>query len=59
MVRDVVRERERLRKVGIASKEVKTIPGTISFFGIRYADDNDLLFFHVLTQDPKVIGGRE
>ncbi len=57
-VRDVVRERERLRKAGIEVKEVKTVPGTISFFGIRDPDNNDLLFFQVLTSDPKVTGRR-
>lgn len=57
-VKDIVRERERLRKAGIDAEEIKTVPGTISFFGIRDPDDNDLLLFQVLTSDPKVTGGR-
>jgi len=57
-VRDIHRERERLRRAGVAAKEVKTIPGTIAFFGVRDPDDQDLLFFQVLTSDPKVTGGR-
>ncbi len=58
-VRDIRKERERLRNAGIAAKEVKTIPDTIAFFGIRDPDDQDLLFFQVLTKDPKVTGGRD
>jgi len=57
-VRDVHKERERLRRAGIAAKEGKTVPGTIAFFGIRDPDDQDLLFFQVLTSDPKVTGQR-
>jgi catechol 2,3-dioxygenase-like lactoylglutathione lyase family enzyme len=57
-VRDVSRERERLRTTGIHASEVKTVPGTISFFGVRDPDGSDLLFFQVLTSDPKVTGGR-
>ena len=57
-VRDAHRERERLRKAGVDATEVKTIPGTIAFFSIRDPDDQDLLFFQVLTSDPKVTGGR-
>ena len=57
-VRDIHRERERLRNAGVVAKEVKTIPGTIAFFGVRDPDDQDLLFFQVLTRDPKVTGGR-
>ncbi len=58
-VQDIHRERERLRKAGIAAKEIKIIPDTIAFFGIRDPDDQDLLFFQVLTKDPKVTGGRK
>lgn len=57
-VRDVHKERERLRKAGISAKEVKTVPDTIAFFTIRDPDDQDILFFQVLTKDPKVTGGR-
>ncbi len=58
-VRDAVREHERLHRAGIAVKEVKTVPDTIRYFGIRDPDDNDILFFQVLTKDPKVTGGRD
>lgn len=57
-VRDVQRERERLRRAGLVAKEIKTVPGVISFFGIRDPDDQDLLLFQVLTDDPKVTGKR-
>jgi len=57
-VRDIHKERERLRRAGIVANEVKTVPGTIAFFGIRDPDDQDLLFFQVLTSDPKVTGQR-
>ncbi len=58
-VRDAVREHERLHRAGIDAKEVKTVPDTIRYFGIRDPDDNDILFFQVLTKDPKVTGGRD
>jgi len=58
-VRDVVKERERLRKAGVEAKEVKTVPGTIRFFGIRDPDAHELMFFRVLTSDPRVTGGRK
>jgi predicted enzyme related to lactoylglutathione lyase len=57
-VRDIQQERERLRRAGIAAKEVKTVPDTIAFFGVRDPDDQDLLFFQVLSADPKITGGR-
>lgn len=58
-VNDIHRERERLRKAGVAAKEVKGVPGTISFFTIRDPDDNDIWFFQVHTKDPKVTGDRK
>jgi hypothetical protein len=58
-VPDIHRERERLRRAGIPAKEIRTIPGTIAFFGIRDPDDKEILFFQVLTKDPKVTGKRE
>ena len=58
-VRDAVREHVRLHRAGIDVKEVKTVPDTILYFGIRDPDDNDILFFQVLTKDPKVTGGRD
>ncbi len=57
-VRDLAREHERLRKVGIEVQEVQTLAGIITSFGIRDPDDNDLLFFQVLTSNPNVTGGR-
>lgn len=58
-VRDIHQERERLRQRGVAAKEGRTIPDTIAIFGVRDRDDQDLMFFQVLTQDPKVTGIRE
>lgn len=58
-VRDVKLERERVLAAGIKAKEIKTIPNVISSFGITDPDDNSLLFFQVLTSDPKVTGGRK
>jgi len=58
-VKDIHRERERLRKAGVAAKEVKTVPDTIAFFTLRDPDDQDIWFFQVLTKDTKVTGGRQ
>jgi glyoxylase I family protein len=58
-VRDLSRERERLRKSGVEAAEIKTLPNVISYFGIKDPDGNSLLFFQVLTTDPKVTGGRK
>lgn len=57
-VRDIQRERERLRAAAIEAAEVKTVPGVISFFALQDPDGNGLLLFQVLTSDPKVTGGR-
>jgi|GEM_PF-1042554 len=58
-VRDLSRERERLREAGVEAAEIKTVPNVISYFGIKDPDGNPLLFFQVLTSDPKVTGVRD
>jgi predicted enzyme related to lactoylglutathione lyase len=58
-VRDLARERERLRKHGIASTEIKTVPDVISFFDLSDPDGNSMRWFQVLTADPKVTGNRD
>jgi glyoxylase I family protein len=58
-VRDIARERERLRSAGVEAAEIKGVPNVISYFGIKDPDGNSLLFFQVLTSDPKVTGGRK
>ncbi len=57
-VRDLQRERERLRREGIAATEIKTVPNVISFFDIKDPDRNTMRWFQVLTSDPKVTGNR-
>lgn len=58
-VRDLSREQERLRSAGVEAAEIKTVPNVISHFGIKDSDGNSLLFFQVLTSDPKVTGSRK
>jgi predicted enzyme related to lactoylglutathione lyase len=58
-VRDISRERERLRQSGIEAAEVKTVPKVISCFDLRDPDGNEMRWFQVLTSDPKVTGGRD
>lgn len=58
-VRDLSKERERLRGAGIGATEVKTVPGVISYFDLKDPDGNGMRWFQVLTSDPKVTGGRE
>jgi predicted enzyme related to lactoylglutathione lyase len=58
-VRDLSRERERLREAGIAATEIKTVPNVISYFDISDPDGNAMRWFQVLTSDPKVTGGRD
>ena len=58
-VRDLSRERERLREGGIAASEIKTIPHVISYFDLSDPDGNAMRWFQVLTSDPKVTGGRD
>jgi hypothetical protein len=58
-VRDLSRERERLRDSGIAATEIKTVPSVISYFDVGDPDGNPMRWFQVLTSDPKVTGGRD
>jgi hypothetical protein len=58
-VRDLSRERDRLRTVGVGATEIKTVPNVISYFSIKDPDESSLLFFQVLTSDPKVTGTRQ
>jgi predicted enzyme related to lactoylglutathione lyase len=55
-VRDLSRERERLRDAGIAATEIKTVPDVISYFDLSDPDGNSMRWFQVLTSDPKVSG---
>jgi hypothetical protein len=58
-VRDLHRERERLRESNIAATEIKTNPNVISWFDLKDPDGNAMRWFQVLTSDPKVAGVRE
>ena len=58
-VRDLSRERERLRKSEIAASEIQTVPNVISYFDLSDPDGNTMRWFQVLTSDPKVTGGRD
>jgi predicted enzyme related to lactoylglutathione lyase len=58
-VRDLSRERERLRKGEIAATEIKTVPNVISYFDVSDPDGNAMRWFQVLTSDPKVTGVRD
>jgi predicted enzyme related to lactoylglutathione lyase len=58
-VRDLSRERERLRKQGIAATEIKTVPSVINYFDLSDPDGNSMRWFQVLTADPKVTGNRD
>lgn len=57
-VRDLSRERERLRESGIAASEVKTVPNVINYFDLSDPDGNAMRWYQVLTADPKVTGIR-
>lgn len=57
-VRDLSRERERIRAAEIVATEIKTVPNVISFFDIKDPDGNSQRWFQVLTSDPKVTGNR-
>ncbi len=57
-VRELHRERERLRKSGIAATEIKTVPNVISYFDISDPDGNTMRWFQVLASDSKVTGKR-
>jgi len=56
-VRDLTRERQRLREAGIAATEINTVPGVISYFDLSDPDGNSMRWFQVLTSDPRVRGG--
>jgi predicted enzyme related to lactoylglutathione lyase len=58
-VRDLPRERERLRKAGITATEIKTVPNVISYFDLSDPDGHSMRWFQVLTSDAKVTGGRD
>jgi predicted enzyme related to lactoylglutathione lyase len=58
-VRDLSRERERLRENGIEATEIKTVPNVISYFDLSDPDGNAMRWFQVLTSDSKVTGGRD
>ncbi|HZY47850.1 MAG TPA: hypothetical protein VFE96_08655, partial [Candidatus Bathyarchaeia archaeon] len=58
-VRNLSRERERLRRTGIEATEIKTVPDVISYFDVKDLDGNGMRWFQVLTSDPKVTGGRD
>jgi len=57
-VRDLSRERERLRENHIKATSIKTSPGVISWFDLTDPDGNAMRWFQVLTTDPKVTGKR-
>lgn len=57
-VRDLSRERERIRAAEIVATEIKTVPNVISFFDLKDPDGNSQRWFQVLTSDPKVTGNR-
>ncbi len=57
-VRDLSRERERLRASGIAAGEINTVPKVISYFDLSDPDGNTMRWFQVLTSDTKVTGTR-
>ena len=58
-VRDLSRERERLRESNIAATEIKTSPNVISWFDLTDPDGNAMRWFQVLTTDTKVTGNRD
>ena len=57
-VRDVSREHARVKAAGISAKDVQTEPGELSFFIVKDPDNYTLLFFQVLSKDPKITGRR-
>jgi len=58
-VRDLHRERERLRENNITATEIKTSPNIISWFDLTDPDGNAMRWFQVLTTDTKVTGNRK
>ena len=57
-VRDLVRERKRLRDAGIEATEINMVPSVISYFDLRDPDGNPMRWFQVLTDDSTVTGSR-
>ncbi len=57
-VRDLSRERERIRAEGFDATEIRGVPNVISFFDLKDPDGNNMRWFQVLTSDPKVVGNR-
>ena len=57
-VRDLHRERERLRENNISATEIKTSPNVISWFDLTDPDGNPMRWFQVLTTDTKVTRNR-
>ena len=57
-VRNLSRERERLRGSGILASEINTVPNVISYFDLSDPDGNAMRWFQVLTSDSKVAGIR-
>jgi len=55
-VRDLPRERERLRESEISATEIETVPNVISYFDLTDPDGNAMRWFQVLTSNPKVTG---
>ena len=55
-VRDLPRERERLRESEISATEIETVPNVISYFDLTDLDGNAMRWFQVLTSNPKVTG---
>ncbi len=58
-VRDLARERERLRENMIDATEIKSSPNVISWFDLKDLDGNEMRWFQVLTTDKKVTGDRD
>ncbi len=57
-VRDLPRERQRLREANIDATEVRTNANVISWFDLTDPDGNTMRWFQVLTPDTKVTGNR-
>ena len=58
-VRDLSRERERLRGAGIEATEIKGVPNVISYFDVTDPDGNSMRWFQVLATDTRVTGRHE
>ena len=55
-VEDLSQEHRRLREAGIATAEIGTAPGVISWFDLKDPDGNAMRWFQVLTTDSRVTG---